>query len=204
MLKSLQSACRSSASLKPATSQVPSPAEAPQALPATQLGPLQNRHRPPLKAAPGGYLLPPTPRGGERRRRGFLAKGACGDVPDVWRVHPPPRSHSLPPPPAPHAPPRGRAAPRRRLGRTDRPRRPRWSHRPRGPHLPRGPRRRGADHRTDAPGRRPRGRRRTERVSPGTRDGAEMGWTWRPPPPPTHAPLTARRPRKCPPASLHL
>src|SRR5690606_6266024 len=44
-------------------------------------------------------------------------------VPDVWRVHPPPRSHSLPPPPAPHAPPRGRAAPHRRLGRTDRPRR---------------------------------------------------------------------------------
>src|SRR5690606_8263744 len=54
---------------------------------------------------------------------GFPAKGACGDVPDVWRVHPPPRSHSLPPPPAPHAPPRGRAAPHRRLGRTDRPRR---------------------------------------------------------------------------------
>src|SRR5690606_4661174 len=43
--------------------------------------------------------------------------------PDVWRVHPPPRSHSLPPPPAPLAPPRGRAAPHRRLGRTDRPRR---------------------------------------------------------------------------------
>src|SRR5690606_4661173 len=100
------------------------------------------------------------------------------------------RARRTAPPPGPHRP----AAPHRSRG----------SHRPRGPHPPRGPRRRGADHQTDPPRRRPRGRRRTERVSPGTRDGAEMGWTWRPPPPPAHAPLTARRPRKCPPASLHL
>src|SRR5690606_26487852 len=121
---------------------------------------------------------PPPPPRGAPRGPGVAAQRARGAR--AGRVGAPPAAPAARGrPPRTLAPRPGRAAPRRRLGRPDRPRRPRWSHRPRGPHLPRGPRRRGADHRTDAPGRRPRARRRTERVSLAARDVAETGWTWR-------------------------